>query len=600
MKDNGVSVVFHGHDHFFARQELDSVTYQLVPQPGHASKQRTGVKTGGRRGGGSAANAHRMAADYGYLSGDILSGSGCLQIVVSPEETKVDYVLSDGNESDATVAFSYALKPRLGDTSEGTAQETRLDTPSAPAATENVDRRPNFVLLLSDDQDWTGLSVPMHDRIANSKSDFYQTPNLEKLAAQGMRFTDAYAPSPVCSPTRYSLQTGKSPAALHWTKASPTVTSADGYKFIAPTLVRRIDPRETTIGEILQGAGYATAHYGKWHLSGGGPGVHGYDEHDGDTSNRDAAPFTDQNPVDIFGMGKRAAEFMAKNTREGKPFFIQMSYHALHYPQNASRANKEKYENLPPGRMHRDPLRAAITEDLDSGVGLLLEEIDKLGIADNTYVIYMSDNGGGGGGGGGKGKGGARPLQGGKGSLWEGGIRVPLIVRGPGIRPNTFCHVPVVGYDLLPTFSELAGVTQPWPNDVEGGSIVDLLHNGDAGKVKRPREEIVFHFPHYQSGDGPHSAIRLGNEKLFRFDETGEIRLFDLPQDIGEQHDLSEANPERTKELLGRLDDYLEAIDAQHAIPNPNYDPNREPTTKPRGKGRNAGEKRRRRIRQAH
>ncbi|MFC1597426.1 sulfatase [Planctomycetota bacterium] len=474
---------------------------------------------------------------------------------------------------------------------------------NALAEPNGTSDRPNFLLLLSDDQDWTGRSVAMHDEVANSKSDFYQTPNLEKFAAQGMRFTDAYAPSPVCSPTRYSLQTGKSPAALHWTKASPTVTAADGYKFIAPTLVRRIDPREATIGEILQVAGYATAHYGKWHLSGGGPGMHGYDEHDGDTSNKDAAPFTDPNPVDIFGMGKRAAGFMAKNIHEGRPFFIQMSYHALHYPENASTAKKEKYENLPPGRIHRDPLRAAISEDLDAGVGLLLEEVDKLGIAENTYVIYMSDNGAGGGGGGrggGKGKGGTvRPIQGGKGSLWEGGIRVPLIVRGPGIEPNTFCHVPVVGYDLLPTLRQLAGVSGPLPSSVEGGSIVDLLRSGDAGKVERPREEIVFHFPHYQSGDGPHSTIRLGDEKLIRLDETSEIRPFDLSRDIGEQQDLADVRPDRVKELTQRLDSYLEDIDAQHAVPNPSYDPNREPTTRPGRKRSKGGGKRGRRVGQA-
>ncbi len=583
LVENGVSIVLHGHDHFFARQERDGVVYQLVPQPGHASKQRTNSKRGGNNPNRTSGNAHRMAAEYGYQSGDFLPGSGCLRIAISPEEATVDYLLSDGNDSDTTVAYSYTLTPGLNDTSERTVQEDAREIAPAPTAGKSVDRRPNFLLLLSDDQDWTGLSVAMHDEIANSKSDYYQTPNLEDLAAQGMRFTDAYAPSPVCSPTRYSLQTGKSPAALHWTKASPTVTVADGYKFIAPTLVRRIDAREMTIGEILQAAGYATAHYGKWHLSGGGPGMHGYGEHDGDTSNGDAAPFTDPNPVDIFGMGKRAAEFMAKNKREGKPFFIQMSYHALHYPENAITASKEKYENLPAGRMHGDPLRAAISEDLDSGVGLLLEDINKLGIADNTYVIFMSDNGGGGRGG--KGKGGtARPVQGGKGSLWEGGIRVPLIIRGPNIEPNTFCHVPVVGYDLFPTFCELAGVTEPQPNDIEGGSIAALLRNGDAGQVQRPREEIVFHFPHYQSGDGPHSAIRIGNEKLIRFDETGDVRLYDLSRDMGEQDDLSIARPERTKELLRLLDAYLVDVDAQHVLSNPSYDPNREPTNSRRSR----------------
>ena len=181
-----------------------------------------------------------------------------------------------------------------------------------------------------------------------------------------MRFTDAYAPSPVCSPTRYSLQTGKSPAALHWTKASPTVTAADGYKFIAPTLVRRIDPRETTIGEILQGAGYATAHYGKWHLSGGGPGMHGYDEHDGDTSNGDAAPFTDPNPVDIFGMGKRAAEFMAKNTRDRETILhsdvvprVALSPERQHGQQREIRepAARQDAPRSAPGGDHRGPRR---------------------------------------------------------------------------------------------------------------------------------------------------------------------------------------------------------------------------------------------------
>ena len=169
---------------------------------------------------------------------------------------------------------------------------------SSVSAVRAVDQ-PNFIFMLSDDQGWNGLSVPMHPDVAGSKGEIFRTPNLEKLAAQGMRFSSAYAPAPVCSPTRISVQTGKSPARLHWTKAAPAVP---GRKLIEPRLIKDLSKDEVTIGELLKRAGYATAHYGKWHISGGGPGAHGYDEHDGDTGNENAFKFTDPNPVDIFGM----------------------------------------------------------------------------------------------------------------------------------------------------------------------------------------------------------------------------------------------------------------------------------------------------------
>ena len=438
----------------------------------------------------------------------------------------------------------------------------------------------NFVFMLSDDQGWNGLSVAMHPDIAGSKSNFYQTPNLEKLAGQGMRFSNAYAPASVCSPTRASLQTGKSPAQLRWTKASPIVTAEDGYKLIPPMHGKELPTDETTIAELLKEAGYATAHYGKWHLGGRGPERHGYDESDGDTGNQDAAPFTDPNPVDVYGMSERAVDFMEKNTKAGKPFFIQLSYHALHYPENALKDTLKKYTRLASGRNEKDIQRAAITENLDTGVGMIIDGIEKLGIAKNTYAIYMSDNGAGGGRG---------SLSGGKGSVWEGGIRVPLIIRGPGVPENSFCHRRVVGYDLFPTFCELAGVTRPLPDGMEGGSIVSLLSGSDQ-PVKRPREELVFHFPHYQSDDGPHTAILLGDFKLLRFYETGEQKLFDLSQDIGERHDLSKEMPERVDELTGRLDRYLKEIGAALPVPNPKYDPNkaaqdRGKQKKPRGGG---------------
>jgi arylsulfatase A len=312
--------------------------------------------------------------------------------------------------------------------------------------------QPNIIFMLSDDQGWTETSVQMHPDIPNSKSDIVETPNLLKLAKQGMRFSQAYAPAPVCSPTRLSLQTGKSPAQNQWTKASRSYSAADGFKLIPPQSIRNIPDDELTIGELLQEAGYATAHYGKWHIAGGGPERHGYDESDGDTSNGDAAPHKGDNPVDIFGMGNRAAKFMQKNIKTDKPFFIQLSYHALHYPQNAKPATVAKYRKLMPNGDDRSVGRAAIGENLDEGIGLLMAKIDELGIAENTYVIYMSDNGGGGG---------RNPISGGKGDVREGGIRVPLFIRGPGIEANSWSHEAVVGYDFYNTFAEWAGYILP-------------------------------------------------------------------------------------------------------------------------------------------
>jgi arylsulfatase A len=421
--------------------------------------------------------------------------------------------------------------------------------------------QPNFVFILSDDQGWDGLSIEMHDAIPASKSDFYQTPNLEKLAHQGMRFSTAYAPASVCSPTRCSLQTGKSPAQNHWTKASPIATAEDGFKLIPPQHGKDLSTNEITIAEILQQVGYATAHYGKWHLGGGGPGSHGYDEHDGDTNNQDAIRFVDPNPVDIFGMSNRANAFMEKYTKAGKPFFIQLSYHALHHAENALAITLQKYESLPKGKIHKNVQLAAITENLDTGVGMLMDQIDKLGIGENTYVIYMSDNGAGGNRG---------VLRGGKGSLWEGGIRIPLIIRGPGIQPKTFCHERVVGYDFFPTLCELAGVTKSLPEGIEGGSIASLLL-GDHTPVKRSYEELVFHFPHYQSDDGPHSALMLGNLKLIKFYENNTVQLFDLSKDIGEQNDLTNSLPTEAAQLHERLQHYLTSVNAQLPVPNPNY-----------------------------
>lgn len=433
--------------------------------------------------------------------------------------------------------------------------------------------RPNIVFMLADDQGWSGLSVAMHPDIPGSKSDIFHTPNLERLATQGMRFSAGYAPASVCSPTRISLQTGKSPAALHWTKAAP---AEEGRKMTEPRLIKSIAASEVTIAELLHQAGYATAHYGKWHISGGGPEKHGYDVSDGDTGNENAYKFKDPNPVDIFGMAERAANFMEKSANAKRPFFIQLSWNALHASENANKATLAKYQRLASGENPKRMTTAAITEDLDTGVGKVLADIDRLGLTESTYVIYISDNGAGGG---------KRVLNGGKGGVWEGGIRVPFIVRGPGVKPNSWCHTRVVGYDLFPTFCEWAGVApSALPKGLEGGSIAALLANDGNGQVKRAREELVFHFPHYQ-GDAPHSAIYLGDLKLMHFYEDNRDSLFELSKDISERNDLAPSRPEDVKRLRKRLDAYLAAVDAQLPTPNPDFDPSRpaEPKREKRG-----------------
>ena len=440
-----------------------------------------------------------------------------------------------------------------------------------------ADDRPNIVFMLSDDQSWSGTSVAMHPNFAFSRSDIIQTPSLEKLASQGMRFSAAYAPSPVCSSTRCSLQLGMSTAQTGWTKASATMTAQHGFRLIPPSINRSLHPDSTTIAEVLKRAGYATAHFGKWHLNGGGPGQHGYDQHDGNTNNDYAFRFRDPNPVDIFGMANRAADFMDESLKAGKPFFIQLSWHALHAPENALKSTIAKYEQLARTRNVRVSPGAAISEDLDTGVGMVMDAIQQLGLADNTYVIYMSDNGGGGR---------HSPLSGGKGSVREGGIRSPMIIRGPGIAPNSWCHTTVSGLDLFPTYCEWARVpARSLPKGLEGGSLSSILDSGGRGEIRRPREEVVFHFPHYQSADGPHSALILGDLKLIKFYEDDRLELFDLSRDIQERNDLSQQMPSETTQLHKRLNDYLADVGARLPVPNPSFDPRNAPALTQRNGG---------------
>jgi arylsulfatase A len=418
---------------------------------------------------------------------------------------------------------------------------------------------------------WTGLSCCMDDTIPDSKSDFYKTPCIDKLAGQGMRFSKAYSPSSMCTPSRASFLTGKSPALLRMTTPGPAHSQPTNRKLIPPAHIDSLPESETTIAELLRDRGYETAHLGKWHLSGGGPGHHGFDEHDGDTSNGGPGLNEDPNPKDVFGITKRAVAFMEQQVAAEKPFYLQLSHYAVHGPSKALDSTQAAFAEQTPGTRHRNVEYAAMTHDLDTSVGMVLDGIDRLGLAENTYVVFMSDNGA------------AaplrsaenRPLSGGKATFWEGGIRVPLIIRGPGVKPNSFCSESVVGFDLFPTFSELAGVSPVKRSSIEGTSLVPLLLAQAGRPFEREREELVFHFPHYAKGPAqtPQSAILSGNFKLIHFHETNESRLFDLAQDIGERNDLSTQMSDKAAEITQNLDAYLAGVDAQMSVSNPDYDP---------------------------
>ncbi len=451
--------------------------------------------------------------------------------------------------------------------------------PAAPAKAA----RPNILFILADDQNWAGLSVPMDPAIPESKSRVIETPALAKLAEEGMRFSQAYAPAPVCSPTRISLLTGKTPAQNHWTKAAPSVGDAPCYKLLEPSLIKSLSTKETTHAELLKAAGYGTAHYGKWHVSGGGPAKHGFDEGDGDTGNRDADDLKAPDPDAVFSTADRAADFMRRMKKEGRPFFIQISSYALHVAQNALPETIAKYRAKLPDGNDKEVNGAAIAENLDSSLARLFRSLDEAGLRDNTYVIYMADNGA-------SGKRGV--LRGGKGSLDEAGIRVPFIIRGPGIAAGSVCRTAIGGVDLYPTFAAIAGIpASALPAGLAGGDLSPLLH-GKATAVKRAAGDgLTFHFPHYQ-GSTPSSALITGDWKLVHYYEDGRDELYNLTKDIGEKHNLAATEKERAAALRAELMKRLKSESADMPQANPAYDPSapRE-DAKSGGKGAKEGRK---------
>ena len=429
-----------------------------------------------------------------------------------------------------------------------------------------AEKQPNFIIILGEGAGWTSSSVQMDDRNSASKGAGIKTPNLERLAAAGMRFSDGYAASPRCTPSRAALFTGRSPAVLHMTFISDGNrggTDAATTKVITPHALLELPAGETTIGELLKRSGYATAHFGKWHVGRVNPTQHGFDESDGPTGNGGPDNVANPNPKQALAMTAHGIDFMERQVKAGRPFYLQMS----HYPSQEEKGG---------GRNREANNQNEEVSTVDRTLGQVLDAVERLRLKDSTYVIYTTDHGT---------PGKNPPFAGGKGTVWEGGLRVPFIVAGPDIKAGACSHVRVLATDLFPTFAELAGIKESLPKGVEGGSFASVLRNSGTGAVLRPHEEFIVHFPHYdKDAIGPASTILMGDFKLIRVYETGALKLFNIAKDPGERHDLAPEMPDKVNELNQRLTAYLAAVNAQMPKPNPNYDATKPTDTKRGGK----------------
>jgi arylsulfatase A-like enzyme len=452
--------------------------------------------------------------------------------------------------------------------------------------------KPNIVFILVDDMPWYGTSVRMDADNPGSAMAYIKMPHVEKLAAQGMTFRNARAAAGMCAPSRCSIQTGMMTARHLYSGNGGFGAKTDGtveylsrgrdatMPLLCPEPQGNI--RHPSIAGVLKQAGYATAHFGKWHLYGGGPAKHGYDESDGETDNKSFRP-TDpvtgektkvsEDPKFIFSITKRSVDFIERQARAGKPFFVQLSHYANHGQFQARKATLEKYEKDPvfqkltrPRERSNAQLSAAMTEDLDTSIGQVLAKLDELGIADNTHVIFTSDNGHH------DWNEAQEPLRGGKWWLWDGGLRVPLIVRGPGVPKGARSAVNVVGYDWLPTIADLAGAAAHVPKDVDGVSIKPVLLGQEVGESFANRS-LYFHYPHYRVSP-PCSAIIVGERKLLHFYEwPDDYFAYDLKADLGEKTNIATANLGQSQATYRTMMERLKAVGGYFPKANPKADP---------------------------
>ncbi|MCR2808063.1 sulfatase [Paenibacillus soyae] len=457
-------------------------------------------------------------------------------------------------------------------------------------------KRPNIIFILIDDMGWRDLGC--------YGSSFYETPNIDKLASEGVRFTDAYAACPVCSPTRASIMSGKYPATVGVTDFIGG--KAKGKLLDAP-YINHLPLEEKSIAKALKEGGYATWHVGKWHLGGPEyyPQHHGYDVNVAGCSwgrpvNGFFSPYGIENLEDgpegeyLTDRLTDEAIQLLKSHSDDQPFFLYLSHYAVHTPIQCKEDLIEKYkvkskamglddeqtfeegelfptEHKKNERVQRrliqsDPVYAAMVENLDQNIGRLMKALEEKGLSENTVIFFTSDNGG---------LSTAEgsptcnfPLNEGKGWMYEGGVREPLIVKWPNsTRSGESCSTPVTSPDFYPTILELASLPPIPEQHIDGVSLVPLLQGKSID-----REALYWHYPHYgNQGGTPGSSIRIGDYKLIEFFEDGRLELYNLKEDIREEHNLAEVEVERATLYQRKLEEWRNKVDAKIPQLNPDY-----------------------------
>jgi arylsulfatase A-like enzyme len=428
-------------------------------------------------------------------------------------------------------------------------------------------QKPNVVVILVDDLGWADLGC--------YGNKFHETPHIDGLAKDGVRFTAGYAACTVCSPTRAALLSGQYPARLHvtdWIAGHKRPFA----KLKVPDWTMRLPAETHSLAETFKAAGYATASVGKWHLGGPDsyPEKHGFDLNVGGTDKGSPPGYFAPEKIPTLPAGK-PGEFLPERltaeavkfivTNKDKPFFLYLPHYAVHTPLGGKPDVVAKYAKKADAMgVKRNPTYAALLEGVDDSVGTVRKALADLKLDDRTIVVFTSDNGG------------LLPVTSnppfrvGKGSAYEGGVRVPWIVHWPGVtKPGSTTDTPVITCDLYPTLIEACGLKVPAEHKIDGLSLAPVLKGIGAPQ----RDALYWHYPHYHPGGAtPYSAARFGDWRLVEFFETGRVELYNLKDDVGEQTDLAAAEPDRTAKLHAKLKSWREAVGAQLPTPNPDYD----------------------------
>lgn len=442
----------------------------------------------------------------------------------------------------------------------------------------------NVVFYLIDDMGWMDIGA--------NGSDYYRTPHIDRLAAEGMRFTNGYAACNVCTPTRAAIMTGKYPARLLMTQWLPSGRwDAKAHRLREARYLQAMPLEEFTIAEALREEGYSTAFMGKWHL---GPEPYYFPRHQGfdvNVGGRDYGapgsywypyqgkwliPTTNQlySKRDTVVDGKEGDYLIDRIAEEGekyirsvadKPFFLMMSHYGVHTPLQGKPDKVARFEAIPDEKRKGDPRYAAMVESIDDSVGRIVDTLEDLGLDDRTLIIFTSDNGG-------HSKATRNaPLRANKGSNYEGGLRVPVVIKWPGnTKPGSVSEELVYSGDFYPTILAATGSPMRPLQHIDGVDLTPVLRGeGDSG-----RDALFWHYPHYNRHpqNFPASIIRKGKWKLIEKLDTGELELYDLDSDIGETSNLAEARPELTQRLYGELDQWRQDVGADPMRPNPEYE----------------------------